>query len=149
MIEMKHIAMLIAERAALKSNCDKRKVAFVVFNDSKIITVGVNQHAADKPCQCVAGIHDPDVTHAEAAINDEWFPESKAVLTYAPCYGCAIEVATSGIDTLFVKQVKHMAGINHLNKQGIATQHEWLTENQRIQAAWLLKWVYRQYEEYL
>lgn len=149
MIEMKHIAMLIAERAAMKSNCNKRKVAFVVFNDKEILTVGVNQHAVDKPCQCVAGIHDPDVIHAEAVINDEWFKDSQAVLTYAPCYGCASEITTSGIESLFVKQVKHQVGMKHLNKHGIATYHEWLTPKQRIQAAWLLKWVYRQYGEYL
>ena len=149
MIEMKHIAMLVAERAALKSNCNKRKVGFVVFNDKEIISVGVNQHSPDKPCQCADGVHDPDVTHAEAVIEDEWFPNSQAVLTYAPCFGCATEITTSGIETVFIKQVKHQFGIKHLSKNGIATRHEWLTPQQRIQAAWLLKWVYREYGEYV
>lgn len=148
MIEMKHIAMLVAERAALKSNCNKRKVGFVVFNDKGIISVGVNQHSPDKPCQCTDGVHDPDVIHAEAIINDEWFPDSQAVLTYAPCFGCAAEITTSGIGTVHIKQMKHKSGVNHLNKNGIATRHEWLTPQQRIQAAWLLKWVYREYGEY-
>jgi len=149
MIEMKHIAMLIAERAARQSNCKKRQVAFVAFNDKGILKVGVNQHAPDKPCQCVDGVHDPDVEHAERVIEDEWFPDSQAVVTYAPCYGCAVELAPSGINTVFIKHVKHEVGIKHLHKNRIVTHNEWLTPMQRIQAAWLLKWTHRQYEEYL
>lgn len=149
MIEMKHIAMLIAERAAMKSNCNKRKVAFVVFNSKAILAVSMNKHTVDKPCQCVAGIHDPDVTHAEDVIKGQVFEDAQAVITYAPCLTCANDLTPSGINKIHVKQVKHQAGVNHLNKNGIATHHEWLSEKQRIQAAWLLKWVYRQYEEYL
>ena len=149
MIEMKHIAMLIAERAAKRSNCKKRQVGFVVFRDKTILAVGVNQHADDKPCQCVAGIHDPHVIHAETVICDEWFPDSQAAVTYAPCMSCANELVPSGIDEISIQHIKHQGGINLLNQNGIVTDNQWLTPLQRIQAAWLLKWAYRQYEEYL
>lgn len=149
MIEMKHIAMLIAERAAKRSNCKKRQVAFVAFNRKEILRVGVNLHLDGKPCQCVDGVHDPDVIHAETVITDEWFPDSQAVVTYAPCIRCAFELSPSGINTVFIKHTKHQNGINHLHRHGIVTHNEWLTPLQRIQAAWLLKWTYRQYGEYL
>ena len=151
MIEIKHIAMLIAERAALKSNCKKRKVGFVVFNETKILAVGVNQHGPQINCQCVTGVHDTEVTHAESVIFGQSFNDDvRAVVTYAPCLPCAVNnIAPSNIKAVYVHQTKHQIGLNYLETNSIATHLEWLTPQQRIQAAWKLKWMMFRYGEYM
>ena len=143
MILTKHIAMYVAEQIARKSNCQKRKVAFVVFNQHRILAAGVNQHSEDMPCKCVTGIHDKHVKHAEIAVLDRntFRPEdeAQAVVTYAPCLKCAERISQANIHAVHIKHTKHVLGINHLTQQSIDTHQEWLTPMQRVQAAWLAK----------
>lgn len=144
-LSMRHIAMSLAEQLQHKSNCKKRSVVCVIFNDSGILSVGVNSHAAEKPCECRAGVHDPDVDHAEAiATRGRYFApalNAQAAVTYAPCVNCAKELVRSGIRAVHVKQVRHTDGINQLEKSGIFVKtNHWLTEQRRIQAAWQIKW---------
>lgn len=140
------IAMLIAERITSRSNCRKRQVAFVVFDDKEIIDVAVNEHPEQSPCQCVPGVHDKEVLHAEQILLNRrkclmQRPGLKAVVTYAPCLACGEEIARSTIKTVYVREVKHLQGINHLELNNVEVRHQWLTPEQRIQAAWQMRWL--------
>ena len=149
MIELRHIAMLLAERKANTSNCKKRGVGFSAFKDA-ILSVSANQHSAELPCECVAGIHDPNVKHAERiGLADGVFLGCDVALTYAPCIDCASLLINVGIERVYIKQIKHVEGINLLKKNQIEVMNEWLTPQQRIQAAWLIKWGKTGYEGYL
>ena len=124
-----HKAMFAAEVSAKMSNCKKRQVAFVVFNKARILAVGYNMHDEDKPCKCVAGIHDPYVKHAEpSALNQDFDRNSnlRGALTYAPCIKCARIIVEHNIQTVFIKETKHTDGIDYLLKHGVSVQHTWL-----------------------
>lgn len=152
MIEIKHIAMLIAEKALEQSNCKKRQVAFVVFNDKEIVGVSVNEHLPTQSCACVDGIHDPDVLHAEHKLLKQLNqPGLSGVVTYAPCIRCADEIVKKEMKCLFVKQIKHREGLERIKQASpeLTITTEWINNQQRIQAAWLLKNVFTQYGQYI
>jgi len=152
MIKIRHIAMLVAEMALQKSNCNKRQVAFVLFDEKadQIIGVSVNEHKPDMPCKCVAGVHDPYVLHAEQILLSQHTAKGlSAVVTYGPCIECAGAIVSANIKDLHIKQIKHTEGLDVIKKRSPETiiSTDRINDQQRIQAKWLVKNVFNQHRE--
>jgi len=127
-MDIRERAMRLADELLPESNCKKRQVAFVVYDDYEILDWGVNLHPTGKPCFCKPGVHDRHVLHAESILRGKTYKGASAVVTYAPCleHECAQLIKVAGIVRLDVKEIKHIEGVNYLTDNGIAVFNEWI-----------------------
>lgn len=131
----------LAEIASSSSNCNKRHVGasleFLVGGILKCTIFDCNRHIKNN-CECVKGVHDPIVQHAEIGVTKDLKIRSKHArtiigqelilrVTYQPCLNCAIELVKKGIHKVYFRDVKieDESGIKYLRKNKVKVFNSW------------------------
>ena len=131
----------LAEIASQDSNCNKRHVGasleFWVNGILKCTIFDCNRHIKNH-CECVKGVHDPIVQHAEIGVTKDLKSVSRHArmlkrqelilrVTYQPCLNCAIELVKKGISTVYFRDAKHEdeSGIKYLRKNKVKVFNRW------------------------
>ena len=131
----------LAEIASSSSNCNKRHVGvsleFWVGGILKCTIFDCNRHIKNH-CECVKGVHDPIVQHAEIGVTKDLKNRPKHSrtirgqdlilrVTYQPCLNCAIELVKKGISTVYFRDAKHEdeSGIKYLRKNKVKVFNSW------------------------
>lgn len=130
----------LAEKASLRSNCNKRAVGATAFFyvDGFLICIlmGSNQH--EDSCNCVPGKHDPEVKHAEQmalsdiselSLRERRSRGHKIVLhvTYQPCLKCAHVIVSKGVSQVYYRDSKpeDTTGIDYLIQHNVKVSNQW------------------------
>lgn len=103
--------MDIAERTALLSYAERKKVGAVIVKDNNILAYGYNGTPSgyDNNCE-LGGETRRCVLHAESnalmkvARSTESTEGSTLYVTLSPCFECAKLIIQAGIDTVFYKE---------------------------------------------
>ena len=131
----------LAEIASQDSNCNKRHVGasleFWLGGILKCTIFDCNRHIKNN-CECVKGVHDPIVQHAEIGVTKDLKSVSRHArmlkrqelilrVTYQPCLNCAIELVKKGISTVYFRDAKHEdeSGIKYLRKNKVKVFNRW------------------------
>lgn len=104
--------MKIAEQAATRSTCDRKKVGAVIVRDKTILSTGYNGSIRGMPhCDevghdmvnghCVATIHAEANAIIQAAKNGVMIEGSEIYTTASPCWNCFKLIANSGIKKIY------------------------------------------------
>lgn len=86
---------------ATLSHCKKRKVAFLILRDNKIISVGVNHNPSDFSCELDtdSNVTKESTVHAEMHALSKLGDAKNTVMvgSYEPCVHCAEPIHSSGV----------------------------------------------------
>ncbi len=104
--------MRIAEQAATRSTCDRKKIGAVIVRDKTILSTGYNGSIRGMPhCDevghdivnghCVATIHAEANAIIQAAKNGVMIEGSEIYTTASPCWNCFKLIANSGIKRIY------------------------------------------------
>ena len=131
----------LAEQASSKTNCNKRAVGasleFKIGGVTRSWAMSYNRHIKNS-CECVSGVHDLLVDHAEKNITDSLMTKSRNKrsfqgqelilrVTYQPCLKCCIEIVKNGIHVVYFRDPKpeDKSGIEYLKKHNVKVINKW------------------------
>lgn len=129
--EKDSLYMDMAERVALSSYCERRKVGCLIVTKDENILIGYNGTVAGQPNVCEIelegeSITSPEVLHAEtnalskALKNGTSVKGATVYITLSPCLDCAKVLVQSGIrEVIFKEEYRITTGIEFLLKCGI------------------------------
>jgi dCMP deaminase len=116
--------MDIAERVALESYCERKKVGAVIVKDNNIISFGYNGTISGFPNVCEADDGEKTletVLHAESNAlmkclkRGESTDGASLYVTLSPCQGCAKLIIQSGIKEVFYRdEYRSISGLDLL-----------------------------------
>ena len=132
--------MRTAENYAKLSHAIRLQVGAIVVKKDRIISIGYNGTPAGWDNNCEDHIYTddmhvemktkPEVIHAEAnaiaklAKSNESGEGASMFITHAPCLECAKMIYSSGISTIYYKELYRSSnGLDFLRKCGVGIEH--------------------------